>query len=208
MKNAQNTMHYNSAKITGRMIGDLIPCNETGKTKLYKGMLAVKRLSGTFDYLPVIVHEKLAETLPDLLDKTVEVIGQISTCNQHVNGKSRLIVDLFACSINEVGHEDYNNEVVLRGAVCKPPVFRATPMGREICDVMLAVNRPNGRAAYVPCVVWGREARRVRSANIGETIEVRGRFQSRNYEKQHEDGVVEIRVAYEISVAKVAMEAE
>jgi primosomal replication protein N len=204
----KNVTHYNSAKITGRMVGGLTPCANPGKTMLYKATLAVERLSGTFDYIPVVVHEKLAETLPDLRDKTVEITGQISTCNQIVNERSRLIVDLFAFSINVVKDCVHNNDVVLRGVVCREPSFRCTPKGREICDVMLAVNRPNGRSAYVPCVVWGAVARRMRTVHVGEPVEVRGRFQSRSYEKKYEDGTVEIRVAYEVSVSRVVVEVE
>lgn len=208
MKNAQNAMHYNSAKITGRMISSLTPCPTSGRVKLYQGMMEVERLSGTIDYIPVVVHEKLAETLPKLLGELVEVIGQISTCNRAIDGKTRLIVDLYAYSINVIKDAPHGNEVVLRGTVCKDPIFRVTPKGREICDLMLAVSRPNGRASYIPCVIWGREAREARSVNIGDVLEVHGRFQSRVYDKQYEDGTVESRTTYEVSVAKVVMEAK
>lgn len=208
MKNAQNAMHYNSAKITGYLAEGLTPCDYPTRVKLYKGTLAVERLSGNVDYIPVVVHEKLAETLPDLQGKLVEVIGQISTCNRMMDGKTRLIVDMYVYSITALQAGSCSNEVVLRGTVCKAPIYRVTPGGREICDVMLAVSRPNGRASYIPCVIWGRDAQSARSVCVGDLLEVRGRFQSRVYDKLHEDGTVEKRVTYEVSVAKVVMEAE
>ena len=201
-------MHYNFAKITGTLLDGLTYSHASEKMVYFKGMLAVKRTSGKFDYLRVVVNERAAAGLPDLTDKTISVTGQISTCNRTIDGKSRLLVELFAHHIDVMESGEHANSVMLRGVVCKPPVFRVTPGGREICDVMLAVNRLNGRSSYIPCIAWGADARNVRDVPMGELLEVHGRFQSRDYEKRHEDGTVESRSAYEISAAKVVTEAE
>ena len=178
MKNA----HYNSVKVTGRLMNDFSFSHASEHAKYYKGMLAVERASGTFDFLPVIVNERTTEGLPFLQDKLLSICGQISTFNKVINGKPRLHVELFAHTIDVLEAGEHTNDVVLRGVVCKIPTFRTTPMGREICDVMLAVNRSNGRAAYIPCIAWGAAAKTVRSMRVGEMLEVRGRLQSREYD--------------------------
>lgn len=200
--------HYNSVKIIGRMVEGVAYSHSSKHAKYYKGTLAVSRVSGAVDLIPVVVTERAAEILPDMQGKLVEVCGQISTWHQVVNDKPRLVVDLFAHTFNVLENGEPSNEVVLRGVVCKAPTYRTTPLGREICDLMLAVNRSNGRAAYIPCIVWGRDARAVKSVRIGEMLEVRGRFQSREFDKQYEDGTVEKRTVHEVSVSKVVMEAD
>lgn len=200
--------HYNSAKIAGCMVKDFSFSHASTHAKYYKGVLAVERTSGTVDFLSVVVPLRVWETLPTLKDKLVEISGQISTCHHIVDGSSRLVVDLFAHTIEVLENGEHTNDVVLRGVVCKAPAFRVTPMGREICDMMLAVNRSNGRTAYIPCIAWGRDARALKSVRIGAMLEVRGRLQSREYDKVYEDGTVEKRTVYEVSVSKVVTEAE
>lgn len=201
-------MHYNSAKIAGRLVDGLSFSHASERAKYYKGTLAVECISGAVDYIPVVVHERAAEGLAELQDKLVSITGQISTVNRIVGSKPRLMVELFAYHIDILDSGEHANEVMLRGVVCKAPTFRVTPHGREISDVMLAVNRPSGRSSYIPCIVWGAEARSLQGTPVGTQIEVHGRFQSREYEKRLEDGMVELRVAHEISVSKVVTEAE
>lgn len=200
--------HYNSAKITGRMVSALSFSHANEKTKYYKGLLAVERTSGNVDVLPVVVPDQSAAGLPDLENKLVRIEGQISTYNKNTDGKFHLHVELFAHHIDILEAGECSNEIILRGVVCKAPTFRVTPRGREICDTMLAVNRPTGRSSYIPCITWGADARTVREVPVGATLELHGRFQSRDYEKRLEDGTVELRIAYEISAAKVVTEAE
>lgn len=199
-------MHYNSAKLTGRLVDGLVYSHTSDKTVYFKGTLAVERTSGTVDFLPVVANERTVAGLPDLTDKTVTIAGQISTCNRPVGNRSRLLVELFAFHIDVTEDAEHDNNVVLRGAVCKAPTFRVTPGGREISDLILAVNRPGGRSSYVPCIVWGSDARKVRDIPVGSQLEVRGRFQSRNYDKQLEGGVCEHRTAYEISASQIVTE--
>lgn len=205
MKNS----HCNSAKITGRLVDGLIYSHASEKAVYFKGTIAVQRTSGTFDYLRVVVNERTVADLPDLTDKTIAITGQISTCNRTIDGKSRLLVELFAYHIDVLESGEHENNVTLRGVVCKDPVFRLTPSGREIADVMLAVNHPTGRASYVPCIMWGSDARKVKDVPVGSMLEVYGRFQSRDYEKKIEEtGLYRMRTAYEVSVSKVVTEAE
>lgn len=201
-----NNTHYNSAKITGRLMHGLQFSHANEKTKYYKGLLAVERTSGNVDLLPVVVPERTAVGLPDLTNKLVYIEGQISTYNKSSGGKFHLHVELFAHHIDLLDVGECTNEVILRGIVCKAPTFRVTPNGREICDVMIVVNRPTGRSSYIPCIAWGSDARTVSEIPVGEMIELHGRFQSRDYEKRMADGTVELRTAYEISAAKVVME--
>lgn len=203
-------MHYNSVKITGRLVDGLSYSHASEKTVYFKGTLAVQRTSGTVDYLPVVASERVLADLPDMTDKLIAVTGQISTCNRTVDGKNRLLVELFVYHIDVLESGEHDNNVTLRGVVCKTPVFRVTPGGREIADVMLAVNRPTGgRASYIPCILWGSDARNVKDVPVGSLLEVCGRFQSRDYEKKDEDtGLYRMRTAYEVSVSKVVMEAE
>lgn len=200
--------HCNAAKLTGIMLDSLVYSHSSDKKVYFKSTLAVVRASGKVDHIPVVVTDRTAAGLPDLNNKLVTITGQISTCNVHNGGKSHLLVELFAHHIDVLESGEHANSVSLCGVVCKPPVFRVTPGGREICDVMLAVNRLNGRSSYIPCIAWGADARKVRDVPMGELLEVHGRFQSRDYEKRHEDGTVEPRSAYEISAAKVVTEAE
>lgn len=204
MKNA----HYNSAKLTGIMIDSLVYSHSSDKKVYFKSTLAVVRASGKVDHIPVVVTDRTAAGLPDLNNKLVTITGQISTCNRHDGEKHHLLVELFAYHIDVLETGEHANSVSLCGVVCKPPVFRVTPMGREICDVMLAVNRPNGRSAYIPCILWGKDARSVKELTPGALLSVHGRFQSRTFEKKHENGTVELKVAYEISVSSGATEAE
>lgn len=204
MKNA----HYNSAKLTGIMIDSLVYSHSSDKKVYFKSTLAVVRASGKVDHIPVVVTDRTAAGLPDLNGKLVTITGQISTCNVHDGEKNRLLVELFAYHIDVLDTGEHANNVSLCGVVCKPPVFRVTPMGREICDVMLAVNRPNGRSAYIPCILWGKDARSAKELTPGALLSVHGRFQSRMFEKKHENGTVELKVAYEISVSSGATEAE
>ena len=208
MKNAQNATHYNSAKLTGILVDGLAYSHSTDKKVYFKGSLAVVRTSGKVDCIPVVVVDRVVAGLPDLQGKMVTIAGQISTCNSHEGEKSRLLVELFAYHIDVLEDGEHANNVSLCGVVCKPPVFRVTPMGREICDVMLAINRPGGRSSYIPCIVWGADARKVRGLAPGATLSVHGRFQSRIYEKKHEDGTTKKKVAYEISVSNVVTEVE
>nr|DAK85041.1 MAG TPA: Single strand binding protein [Caudoviricetes sp.] len=164
----------------------------------YEFDLCVKRLSGAEDLIPVNMPAILRDELKRG-DKLC-LIGQVRTYNKVVDGKSRLIVVFFALEAAEyTGSENY---VELTGFFCKPPVLRMTPLGRNICDVQLAVNRERGKTDYVPLILWGRTAQHIVRLNVGAHVNIVGRLQSRMYQKQTEQGVVE-KTAYEVSVRRI-----
>lgn len=170
--------------------------------KFYRFTLEVPRLSGTVDLLPVVAEESLVMALDPTAGDMLTVIGQIRSHNQRSDNIRHLLIFVFASSITvECG--DALNEVYLEGPLCREPTFRRTPLGREICDVMLAVPRAFHRADYLPCIIWGRTAQEIANCHTRDRIAIRGRLQSRIYTKLTADGA-EDRTTYEIS----AMNAE
>ena len=174
------------------------------------------RLSGTSDLIPITISERLIteETLKE--GQKLLVKGQFRSYNSYESEKNRLILTVFAKDVRIIIDEEENeeesefvkkdvitNEVVLVGYICKKPIYRQTPFGREIADILLAVNRAYNKSDYIPCIAWGRNARFCQNLEIGSRIKLVGRVQSRNYEKKHEDGTVEIRVAYEVSIGSL-----
>ena len=159
--------------------------------------LEVPRLSGAMDVLPVIAEASLLENLDPTAGSMLTVTGQIRSHNQRTEGNRRLLVFIFAGNITCEDGEPIN-EVILEGPLCREPTFRRTPLGREICDAMLAVPRAFHRADYLPCILWGRTAQEVAACHTRDRIRICGRLQSRIYTKLTEEGAQE-RTAYEIS---------
>lgn len=142
------------------------------------------------------------------IGKEIKVEGQFRSYNSYENERNRLILTVFAKEISEVVHsdeekEEITNTVELVGYICKKPIYRQTPFGREIADILLAVNRAYNKSDYIPCIAWGRNARFCQNMEVGVEVKITGRVQSRSYEKKHEDGTVETRVAYEVSIASM-----
>ena len=166
-------------------------------------ILSVPRLSGAYDLLPLTVSERLmAEGFHS--GETVAITGQLRSYNKVMGGQGRLLLTAFAQKVRPVDNEENPNTVFLTGALCKPPSFRTTPFGREIADLMLAVNRAFGKSDYIPCIAWGRTARYAAQLHVGDRLEVQGRFQSREYQKQMPDGTVLTRIAYEVSLSRLS----
>ena len=165
--------------------------------KFYRLMLAVERLSGAVDLLPVLAAEDVLEQADLFCGERIAVTGQLRSFNNRAPEGRRLIISVYAETFTTTD-APAQNEVCLEGAVCKPPVYRRTPLGREICDVMLAVPRSYRRSDYLPCILWGRTAQAISQCATGDTISLTGRLQSRLYRKATGDGV-EVRTAYEIS---------
>ena len=163
--------------------------------------LAVPRLSGTVDRLNVVSARPLLERRPLTPGDRVEVQGEVRSFNNRTGPGSRLVITLFARSVAPT-REEPANQLTLAGVLCKPPILRRTPLGREICDLMLAVNRKYGRADYLPCIAWGALARRCGGLEVGDGLRLEGRLQSRIYQKVVE-GVVQDRTAFEISVMRL-----
>ncbi len=167
--------------------------------------LFVPRLSGTEDVLPVTVSERLLPVLPETGD-LIEVAGQLRSYNKNVNGRNRLVVTVFARSVAlQADDAPCRNEIALTGFICKPPVYRTTPFAREITDLLLAVNRSYHKSDYLPIIAWGRNARYVSAAAVGDCLRVNGRLQSREYQKTMPSGETVTRVAYEVSSSTVEM---
>lgn len=171
--------------------------HENHERRFYRFFLEVPRLSGAVDKLPVLAELSILEALDLSGGEMLTVSGQIRSHNIHVEGKRHLLIFVFATSILAEDGEPLN-EVMLEGPICREPTYRRTPLGREICDVMLAVPRAFKRADYLPCILWGRTALEASQCHIRDKIRVYGRLQSRIYTKVTEQGPEE-RVAYEIS---------
>ena len=189
----------NRIMAAGRLEGELTLSHEVMNEPFYTGTLAVRRLSGAVDRLPVTIPGKLMGLLPGDRDRLMLVSGQVRSYNKVIDGAGRLMVTLFVQGMQETLENDTLNRVTLTGALCKPPVYRSTPFGREICDMMLAVNRAFGKSDYIPCIAWGRNAQYAARFGVGDRLKLSGRLQSREYQKLLENGETLSRCAYEVS---------
>ena len=189
----------NKIVVAGRLEGELSMSHEVMNEPFFTGTLMVKRLSGAADHIPVTIPGKLMALLPRERDAQLLLAGQVRSYNKVIEGTGRLMVTLFAQSIAETSENDTLNRVSLTGALCKPPIYRSTPFGREICDMMLAVNRAFGKSDYIPCIAWGRNAQYASRFGVGDRVRLTGRLQSREYQKLLESGDYMVRNAYEVS---------
>ncbi len=192
----------NKAEFQGVIVGDLSFDHEAHGEKFYLFFLAVKRQSGTFDTIPVIVSERMEwfETLK--ANSLVRLKGSYRSFNQYQpnGGRAKLLLSVFVSEILPSVVTENINEVILNGFICKEPTYRQTPLGREIAEIILAVNRPYGKSDYIPCICWGRTATFTKNLKVGTQVEINGRVQSREYVKKFADGTQETRTAYEVSV--------
>ena len=190
----------NQVTLRGKIAGTFKFGHEFLGEKFYLVNVETLRTSGNADTVPVTVSEKLIDTTKDMNGENICVEGQFRSYNK--DGK--LILTVFADEIHlEESLDDDNNSIVLKGYVCKEPIYRETPLGREITDILLAVNRKYGRSDYIPCICWGRNALFTSGIEIGTKLRVEGRIQSRQYTKKLSDGVEEIRTAYEVSISRL-----
>ena len=210
-----NYLENNYLTLVGKVTGEKKFSHEIYGERFYIFNLSIPRLSGNADIIPITVSERLIkeDTLQE--GKKLLIKGQFRSYNSYENEKNRLILTVFAKDVMEVEEEEeesdndivrkdvITNEVVLIGYICKKPIYRQTPFGREISDLLLAVNRAYNKSDYIPCIAWGRNARFCQNLEVGSQVKVVGRVQSRTYEKKHEDGSVETRVAYEVSIGSL-----
>ena len=208
-----NYLENNYLTLVGKVTGEKKFSHEIYGEKFYIFNLEIPRLSDNADIIPITVSERIATG--DILTegKKLLVKGQFRSYNSYDEQKNRLILTVFARDVvelkeveeeNEISKKDATiNEVVLIGYICKKPIYRQTPFGREIADILLAVNRAYNKSDYIPCIAWGRNARYCQNIEVGTKVKMVGRVQSRMYEKKHEDGTVENRVAYEVSVGSL-----
>ena len=208
-----NYLENNYLTLVGKVTGEKKFSHEIYGERFYIFNLEIPRLSGNEDIIPITVSERLIDENTLSEGNKLLVKGQFRSYNSYENGKNRLILTVFAKDVLEVKDEEeenemakkdeITNEVVLIGFICKKPIYRQTPFGREISDLLLAVNRAYNKSDYIPCIAWGRNARFCQNLEVGAQVKVVGRVQSRTYEKKHEDGSVETRVAYEVSIGSL-----
>lgn len=199
-------MNNNKVFLSGMVVSEPVFSHETFGEGFYEVMLSIPRLSEHVDILPVTVSEKLIKNFE--VGKSVSLKGQLRSYNKLEDEKSKLILSVFARELTDVDDSMNPNIIEISGFVCKPPVFRTTPFKREICDVLIAVNRAYNKSDYLPCIAWGRNARFLKDATVGSKIDIVGRIQSREYQKRLENGEVETKTAYEISVGRVSLDQE
>lgn len=166
----------------------------------------VRRLSNSDDRIPLMISERLIDVQQDYTGEYIMVTGQFRSYNQHEEHKNRLVLSVFVREVSFVEEEvdgAKTNTILLDGYICKRPIYRKTPLGREIADLLLAVNRPYGKSDYIPCICWGRNARFASGFEVGEHVQILGRIQSREYVKKLTETETEKRTAYEVSVSKL-----
>ena len=207
-----NYSDNNHIILVGKVTSDKIFSHEIYGEKFYIFNLSVPRLSGNADIIPITISERLLELEDLALNKKIIVEGQFRSYNSYENEKNRLVLTVFAKEVKFIENQDEeievskdftSNEVILNGYICKKPIYRQTPFGREISDILLAVNRAYNKSDYIPCIAWGRNARFCENIAVGTEVKIVGRVQSRSYEKKYDDGRVETKVAYEVSVASL-----
>ena len=192
----------NAVTLSGTIVTEPTFSHEIYGEKFYEIILAVKRLSGMEDVLPISVSEHLLTPFVSCGSK-ITVHGQFRSYNKTVEEKSKLMLTVFARDVLPFDETINPNTLTLTGFVCKPPVFRKTPFEREICDILIAVNRQYGKSDYIPCIVWGRNARFAQNLPVGSHVTITGRVQSRNYQKKLPDETTVTRTAYEVSASKI-----
>ena len=195
-------LNYNRVELRGAAEDAPVLSHVNHGCAFYRFTLSVLRLSGQADELPVIVPKALLDAVPVTVGATVTVIGQLRSFNNKSGQGSRLVISVFAQTlVHDVGEP--LNRILLSGILCKQPILRRTPLGREICDMILAVNRRYGRADYLPCIAWGAVAQQAALLRTGARLTAEGRVQSRIYAKT-ENGVTSDRTAYEVSIMRPA----
>lgn len=200
----------NVVKTTGKVISSVEFSHEMYGEGFYNFYLEVPRLSETVDILPVTISERLIVNMNLTEGTYVEIYGQLRSYNRYADGTSKLVLTVFARDIKILEDEQEikeklksPNEIFLDGYICKTPIYRTTPFGREISDLLIAVNRAYNKSDYIPCIAWGRNARFCSNILIGDHIKIWGRIQSRQYQKKIGNGEVETKVAYEVSISKL-----
>ena len=218
-----NYLENNYLTLVGRVTGEKTFSHEIYGEKFYRFSLSIARLSGNADIIPITVSERLISENTLTEGKKLLIKGQFRSYNSFENEKNKLVLTVFAKDVQELPEveaqegenseeapkkDEMTNEVVLIGFVCKKPIYRQTPFGREIADLLLAVNRAYNKSDYIPTIAWGRNARFCQNIEVGAQVKIVGRVQSRQYEKKHEDGTVETKTAYEVSVCSLELISE
>ena len=199
-------INNNTVELSGEVLDNPQYSHEIYNEAFYEFNLKVMRLSDTFDVLPVTISEKLLFDNKVEKGKKISTIGQFRSFNKMEDGKSKLMLTMFVRELKPFNEKLNPNKIEIVGYICKEPIYRTTPFKREICDVLLAVNRNYNKSDYLPCIAWGRNARFVKNLQVGDKVVVSGRIQSREYQKRQEDGNILSRMAYEVSLSQVSLE--
>lgn len=200
----QNVTQNNNVEIAGRVHSELSFSHEVYGEGFYCFQLKVPRFSESCDIINVMVSERLIHNLEIEQGDVLSISGQFRSYNKCEEKGSRLLLSVFARDLKKLdGEEPIKNNIVLEGFICKPPVYRETPFGREISDILIAVNRQYNKSDYIPCIAWGRNARYAATLNVGEHIKLQGRIQSREYQKRVGEDSFVTRTAFEVSVSKL-----
>lgn len=203
---SEKTIENNKVSVIGEVISEFVFSHEVFGEGFYVLELAVNRLSDQADVIPLMISERLIDVKADYRGMTVEALGQFRSYNRHEGNRNRLVLSIFVREYNFMDEfTDYTktNLIFLDGYICKAPIYRKTPLGREIADLLIAVNRPYGKSDYIPCISWGRNARYASQFEVGSRLRIWGRVQSREYTKKLNEFESEKRVAYEVSVSKL-----
>ena len=203
---ADKIIENNQVYIMGKVASGFTFSHQVYGEGFYLVDILVKRLSDSEDRIPLMVSERLVDVTQDYEGEYIMVQGQFRSYNRHEEKKNRLVLSVFVRELTFVEEADDSiktNQIFLDGYICKPPVYRKTPLGREIADLLLAVNRPYGKSDYIPCICWGRNARYASAFEVGGHVLIWGRIQSREYIKKLGENETEKRVAYEVSVSKL-----
>ena len=207
----ENVNVNNEVSVSGYVEGELSFSHEIYSEAFYSFVLKVMRLSDICDYINVTVSERLIKDM-DIRDGVrISVTGQFRSYNNYSESGNKLLLTVFARDVREMSEDDEKqnpNHIFLNGFLCKSPVYRTTPFGREITDLLIAVNRAYNKSDYIPCIAWGRNARYCASLNVGDNIKVWGRIQSREYQKRISEDESVTKTAYEISISKLEVVSE
>ncbi|MCD8010399.1 MAG: single-stranded DNA-binding protein [Lachnospiraceae bacterium] len=203
---SEKMLENNKVNVIGEVAENFTFSHEVFGEGFYLTTLLVNRLSDQVDEIPLMVSERLMDVNQDYRGGILEASGQFRSLKRHEGNRHRLVLSVFAREIHfpdDCSDTARTNQIFLDGYLCKEPVYRKTPLGREIADLLLAVNRPYGKSDYIPCIAWGRNARYAAGFRVGSRLRIWGRVQSREYMKKTEDAEAEKRIAYEVSVSKL-----
>ena len=199
-------LENNNVELVGEIVSDFRFSHEVYGERFYLVDVAVKRTSETIDYLPLLISEYLIDVNKNHIGEIIHVTGQFRSYNRHEELKNRLVLSVFVREIEfieEETEEMKSNQILLDGYICKDPIYRKTPLGREIADLLVAVNRSYSKSDYIPCICWSRNARHASGLPLGTHLKITGRIQSRDYIKHHSNGEEEERRAYEVSASRI-----
>ncbi len=204
------SLDTNRVLMAGKLKGELEFSHSIYGEGFYNTYIEIPRLSETTDVLPLTISERLIQGISLQQGEEVMIEGQLRSYNKTVNGNNRLLLMIFVRELRRLVEEEEPgiknpNQIYLDGFICKKPQYRTTPFGREITDLLLAVNRPYNKSDYIPCIAWGRNARFAEKLEVGQRLKLWGRVQSRGYQKKYPSGEVIDKVAYEVSISKMEM---